>query len=364
MRMFKGPSGSGSEELQFPQAVSYPTSGIRSSAIVAITCNKEIVTGGHADNSIRLISVDGAKTLEIARGHCAPVTCLALSPDGNHLVTGSRDATVLLWRLHRVSSADPSTGSSAPASASSTSKPNILVEKGRRHRIEGPMHVLRGHLGEIVCCAVSSDLGIVVSCSRSSDVLLHTTRRGRLIRRLVGVEADAVCLSSDGIIIVWNKSLGSLSTFTLNGAFIAKSQLPVSLSLSCMEISVDGRCALVGLNPSLENDSSFDSSRTLKMSQVGIGNFDSETNDDEIFNASVPSICFFDIYSLKMLHVMKLGVGQDIMALALNKDNTNLILSTADKQLIIFTDPTLSLKVVDQMLKLGWEGEGLSPLIK
>lgn len=45
MRMFKGPSGSGSEELQFPQAMSYPTSGIRSSAIVAITCNKEIVTG-------------------------------------------------------------------------------------------------------------------------------------------------------------------------------------------------------------------------------------------------------------------------------------------------------------------------------
>lgn len=257
--------------------------------------------GGHADNSIRLISVDGAKTLEVARGHCAPVTCLALSPDGIYLVTGSRDATVLLWRLHRISTADSSTGSGGPASASTSAKPNILVEKSRRHRIEGPMHVLRGHLGEIVCCAVSSDLGIVVSCSKSSDVLLHTTRRGRLIRRLVGVEAHAVSLSSDGIMIVWNKSLDSLSTFTLNGTFIAKSQLPVSSSLSCMEISVDGRCALVGLNPSLENDSSFDSSRTLKMSQAGMESFDGETNDEEILNAKVvPSICFFDIYSLKV----------------------------------------------------------------
>lgn len=43
-----------------------------------------------------------------------------------------------------------------------------------------------------------------------------------------------------------------------------------------------------------------------------------------------------------MLHVMKLGEGQDITALALNKDNTNLIVSTADKQLIIFTDPSVS----------------------
>lgn len=39
---------------------------------------------------------------------------------------------------------------------------------------------------------------------------------------------------------------------------------------------------------------------------------------------------------------MKLGKGQDVMALALNKDNTNLLLSTADRQLIIFTDPAVS----------------------
>ena len=55
--------------------------------------------GGHADNSIKLVSSDGAKTLETAFGHCAPVTCLALSPDNNFLVTGSRDCTVLLWRI-------------------------------------------------------------------------------------------------------------------------------------------------------------------------------------------------------------------------------------------------------------------------
>lgn len=34
--------------------------------------------------------------------------------------------------------------------------------------------------------------------------------------------------------------------------------------------------------------------------------------------------------------------GQDITAIALNKDNTNLLVSTADKKLIIFTDPTVS----------------------
>lgn len=47
-------------------------------------------------------------------------------------------------------------------------------------------------------------------------------------------------------------------------------------------------------------------------------------------------------YYLQVFHVLKLEEGQDITALALNKDNTNLLVSTMDKQLIIFTDPAVS----------------------
>jgi len=73
----------------------------------------------------------------------------------------------------------------------------------------------------------------------------------------------------------------------------------------------------------------------------------------------VPSICFVDLHTLKVSHKLELGKGQDITAIALNKENTNLLVSTADKHLMVFTDPALSLKVVDQMLRLGWEGDGL-----
>ncbi|KAL3348988.1 hypothetical protein AABB24_022249 [Solanum stoloniferum] len=369
MRMFKGPTGSESEEWHFPQALAFAASGIRGSSVVAITCDKEILTGGHVDNSVRLISSDGAKTLEVARGHCAPVTCLALSSDSNYLVTGSRDATVLLWRINKASTprssstSEASTGSSTP---STSTTPNSLIDKSKRHRIEGPIHVLRGHLGEILCCCVSSDLGIVVSCSSSSDVLLHTISRGRLVRRLVGVEAHSVCLSSDGIIMAWNKFHKILSTFTLNGILIARTQFPLCSTISCMEISVDGQNALLGVNPCSENDGPSDN-KSMKWQKPELGDSDGELDENSEGNRldiSVPSICFLDMLTLKVFHIMKLGEGQDVMALALNKDNTNLLLSTADRQLIIFTDPALSLKVVDQMLKLGWEGDGLSPLMK
>lgn len=352
MRMFKGPTGSGFDEWHFPQALAFTTTGIRSSAVVSITWDKEVITGGHVDNSIKLISSDSAKTIEAAVGHCAPVTCLALSHDSNYLVTGSRDSTVLLWRIHRAATSrsssisESSTNSGTPTSTSSNTLANILADKTRRRRIEGPIHVLRGHLREITCCCVSSDLGIVVSCSHLSDVMLHSTRKGRLIRRLVDVEADAVCLSSQGVIMTWNNTLHTLRTFTLNGVPIATAQLPFSCSISCMEVSVDGTNVLIGINSCSENGGNSD--------DTGVNSLDVPS----------PSICFLDLHTLKVFHTLKLKRGQDITALALNKDNTNLLVSTADKQLIIFTDPALSLKVVDQMLKLGWEGDGLSPLIK
>ncbi|KAK1364471.1 BEACH domain-containing protein C2 [Heracleum sosnowskyi] len=350
MGMFKKTPSYSFDDLHFPQARAFATSGIRSSAVVAITCDREIITGGHVDNSVRLVSPDGAKTLEIARGHCAPVTCLSLSPDSHYLVTGSRDATVLLWRIHRASAShsssqsEVSTGSVESSSASGNHTASILADKSRRRRFEGPVHVLRGHLGEILCCSVSSELGIVVSCSNSSDVLLHSIRRGRLIRRLVGVKANLVCLSSYGIIIAWDEPLHTLSSFNLNGTLIAKAQLPLSSTITSIVVSVDGRSAVVGLNSCVEDE------------EYG--------NSDNRLNILTPSICFFDLRTLKVFHRLQLKEGQHVTALALNMDNTNLLVSTATRELIIYTDPALSLKVVDQMLKLGWEGDGLSPLIK
>lgn len=45
---------------------------------------------------------------------------------------------------------------------------------------------------------------------------------------------------------------------------------------------------------------------------------------------------------MQVFHSLALEDGQDITALALNSDNKNLLVSTADKQLIVFTDPNVS----------------------
>lgn len=51
MRMFKAPAASG-DEYQFPQAVAFAASKIRSQAIVSITIDKEIITGKSSKTEI------------------------------------------------------------------------------------------------------------------------------------------------------------------------------------------------------------------------------------------------------------------------------------------------------------------------
>lgn len=369
MRIFKGSAGS-AEDYEFPRAIAFASYAIRSSAVVAVTCDKDIITGGHVDGSLKLISPDGAKTIETALGHIAPVTCLSLSPDSNYLVTGSRDTTVILWRIHRTGSSHKKHGPEPPPTTPTTPRSPLSSSTGsvtgfsetKRRRIEGPMHVMRGHLGEVTCCSVSPDLGLVASSSNTSGVLLHSLRTGRLIRRLDVAEAHVIRLSSQGIILIWNETNKTLSTFTVNGLHIATSVLlPFSGQVSCIEISTDGHFALIGT--SLINNYKCDISTEIGDQELGPNGKDdiSEVSEQSETEQSVhvPSICFVDLHTLKVFHRLKLAKGQDITAIALNKENTNLLVSTADKQLIVFTDPALSLKVVDQMLRLGWEGDGL-----
>ncbi|CAA6655614.1 unnamed protein product [Spirodela intermedia] len=373
MRMFKGPASSSSEEWQFPRALAFAASGIRSSAIVAITGDKEIITGGHADNTVKLVSAAGAKTIETAAGHCGPVTCLSLSADSSYLVTGSRDATVILWRIHRKSpsglsnaSDPPSPLAAAPASPQAGgSNLHSLSEISGRRRIEGPLRVLRGHLGEVTYCCVNSECGVVASCSDASGVLLHCLRRGRLMRKLDITQAHTLCLSSQGVLLVWNNIDQTLSTFTVNGLPIATATIaPLQGKISCIEISADGENALLGTSSLVNGKFLGRGSESENKSTAGKSD---EERDADILNkqpVSVPSISFVNLHNLKIFHTLRLERGQDITALALDEDNTNLLVSTANKHLLVFTDPGLSLKVADQMLRLGWEGEGLYPLMK
>jgi len=123
------------------------------------------------------------------------------------------------------------------------------------------------------------------------------------MRRLDVAQAHAICLSSQGIILVWNGSQKTLSTFNVNGLPITTSVLlPFSGQISCMEISTDGHFALIGT--SLFNNYKCGESTETGHHELGPSGKDdiskiSEQSQTEQ-SVHVPSICFIDLHKLKV----------------------------------------------------------------
>jgi WD40 repeat protein len=54
---------------------------------------------GFREYSVRLWDVNTGKETYRFEGHNGPVSCIAVSPDGNYALTASQDSTIRLWRL-------------------------------------------------------------------------------------------------------------------------------------------------------------------------------------------------------------------------------------------------------------------------
>eukprot|EP00850_Spirogloea_muscicola_P020769 SM000226S07410 [mRNA] locus=s226:160492:175617:+ [translate_table: standard] len=85
--------------------------------------------------------------------------------------------------------------------------------------------------------------------------------------------------------------------------------------------------------------------------------------EEEQLAEARPTIMFLDLQTLEVLHRLRLPRWSHVTSLALTSDNSNLLISTADAKLLLYTDPNLSLKLVDEMLRLGWEGSGLASFL-
>ena len=77
-------------------------------------------------------------------------------------------------------------------------------------------------------------------------------------------------------------------------------------------------------------------------------------------------MCSLDLLSMRM--VASYDLRGMVRACRFTEDDTNLVVllrneSGTSGRLLIFTDPSTSLKLVDQMLRLGWEEDGLDAIM-
>uniref|UniRef100_A0A8C4I3R7 Neurobeachin n=1 Tax=Dicentrarchus labrax TaxID=13489 RepID=A0A8C4I3R7_DICLA len=199
---------------------------ITTHCFVVTADNRYILVCGFWDKSFRVYSSETGKLTQIVFGHWDVVTCLARSESyigGDcYIVSGSRDATLLLWYW-----------------------------SGRHHIIgdnpnNTPRAVLTGHEQEVVCVSVCAELGLVISGAKEGPCLVHTIT-GDLLRALEGPDhyqcPRLISVSSEGHCIIYYER-GRFCNFSINGKLLA--QMEVNDSTRAILLSSDGHNLVTG----------------------------------------------------------------------------------------------------------------------
>lgn len=182
---------------------------------------------------------------------------------------------------------------------------------------------------EIRSIDVSVDLDTVVSCSRSGRLLIHSLSKLALACVVDNVIVDFVVISKSGFVVACHNDSGTISCFSLNGSL---------LWMKCLVDESMSRPKALAIS----NGGSF---------LVACG-----------YN-STASEWTMQVYNLiSMEKVSQHSLESEVLCCKFTNDDTNLIAVLENGQMLVFTDPSTSLRIVDQMLRLGWHEHGLNAL--
>ncbi|XP_065437416.1 neurobeachin isoform X10 [Chrysemys picta bellii] len=203
---------------------------INAHCFVVTADNRYILICGFWDKSFRVYSTETGKLTQIVFGHWDVVTCLARSESyigGDcYIVSGSRDATLLLWYW--------------------SGRHHIIGDNPNSSDYPAPRAVLTGHDHEVVCVSVCAELGLVISGAKEGPCLVHTIT-GDLLRALEGTEnclyPRLISVSSEGHCIIYYER-GRFSNFSINGKLLA--QMEISDSTRAILLSSDGQNLVTG----------------------------------------------------------------------------------------------------------------------
>uniref|UniRef100_A0A8C5GNS1 Neurobeachin n=1 Tax=Gouania willdenowi TaxID=441366 RepID=A0A8C5GNS1_GOUWI len=203
---------------------------INTHCFVVTADNRYILVCGFWDKSFRVYSTETGKLTQIVFGHWDVVTCLARSESyigGDcYIVSGSRDATLLLWYW--------------------SGRHHIIGDNPNNSDYPAPRAVLTGHDHEVVCVSVCAELGLVISGAKEGPCLVHTIT-GDLLRALEGPEMclrpRLISVSSEGHCIIYYER-GRFCNFSINGKLLA--QMEVNDSTRAILLSSDGQNLVTG----------------------------------------------------------------------------------------------------------------------
>ena len=185
---------------------------------LAISPDGDTLVSGSADKTIKIWQLSKGKKLRTLKGHSHGVTCLAISPDGQTLISGIGE-DIKIWDL--------STGQ-----ALGTLDDNFAKVYGK----------------VITCLAISPDGETLISGSDDNTIKIWEFSTGWVLRRLKGhsSKVNSLAISPDGQILVSGSEDNTIKIWELSTGQEIRTFTGHSGGVACLAISPDGQTLISG----------------------------------------------------------------------------------------------------------------------
>jgi WD40 repeat protein/tRNA A-37 threonylcarbamoyl transferase component Bud32 len=223
---------------------------------VAISPNGETLVSGSWDDTINIWHLKMGKLKTTITGHSNGVNSVAISPDGETLVSGSWDKTIKIWHLKTGKLKTTITGHSSWVRAVAISPDGETLVSGSWDKTIKIWHLktgklkttITGHSNRVNSVAISPDGETLVSGSSDKSIKIWHLKTGELKTTLTGHSelVYSVAISPDGETLVSGSEDKTIKIWHLKAGELKSTLTGHSSWVTSVAISPDGETLISG----------------------------------------------------------------------------------------------------------------------
>jgi hypothetical protein len=223
---------------------------------VAISPDGNTLISGSNDKTIKIWQLNTGKLIRSFKGDSGAISSVAISADGNFLAAGSHDtpkSNVKVWDLNTGNLIHILLGHHKPVNCIAISPDAQILASGSNkiklwHLRKGDRLCTLWHSFAVNSAAISPDNSILVSGSSDSKIRLWNPLTGELLRTLTGHsdEVKSVAISPDGQTLISGSADTTIKIWHLNTGKLLNTLTGHSAAVNSVAISPDGQTLISG----------------------------------------------------------------------------------------------------------------------
>ncbi|MBC1238519.1 eIF2A-related protein [Nostoc sp. 2RC] len=223
---------------------------------LAFSPDGKFIASGSSDSTVCLWNIIGNPTAEFLLGHQQEVNCLAFSPDGKFIISGSIDGILCLWDLQGNLITQPWQGHEEGIIAVAfNSNGNSIISVGFDGTVclwdlqgNAITQSWRGHKEGVISVAFSVNGNSIIGVGFDGTVCLWDLQGNAITQPWQKYEAKIICVafSPDGKFIVSGSSDSTVQLWDIQGNLIGKPWRGHEGSVNSVAFSPDGKFIISG----------------------------------------------------------------------------------------------------------------------